>query len=373
MKHRNADRSPLTIRGGSSSGGVSGAGSGSGGGTSSGRPAGGESGDGAGAGSGAGTGDKPKDKAPKKPWTAPEEPPTAKGVTLTGVDDGSVDAEDVIHAEASGFKPNETGIRVVVYSTPLVLSTSVKANGHGVAKWSGRLPKDIGLGKHTITFQGSVNRGISFVVTGTPSDGECVQSGCAPAAGSVTKAAASAEEDGVGALTWIIVASMIVLALVGAAVAMLSGRRRRDREWDEPSYAQAPPRYPSDPRQASGPYPAHPRQPQRHPQHPAQHPGQYPAQHQPQPPRHETELPRRLPDAQPSIQRQPNRRQPAPQHAAPQHAAPQHAAPQHAARQQQPPQQPVPQPTHRQPRPPESFDPPSQRAQAYEGQRVAGR
>ncbi|MFD7077732.1 hypothetical protein ACFV9G_26215 [Nocardioides sp. NPDC059952] len=345
------------------SGSGSGSGSGTGGGTSSGRPAGGESGDGAGAGSG----DKPKDKAPKKPWTAPEEPPTAKGVTLTGVDDGSVDAEDVIHAEASGFKPNETGIRVVVYSTPLVLSTSVKANGHGVAKWSGRLPKDIGLGKHTITFQGSVNRGISFVVTGTPSDGECVQSGCAPAAGAVKKAA-SAEEGGVGALTWIIVASMIVLALVGAAVAMLSGRRRRDREWDEPSYAQAPPRYQSDPRQASGPYPAHPRQPQRQPQHSAQHPAQY----QPQPPRHETELPRRLPEAQPSIQRQPNRRQPAPQH-----AAPQHAAPQHAARQQQLPQQPVPQPvpqpTHRQPRPPESFAPPSQRAQAYEGQRVAGR
>ncbi|HEY9395737.1 MAG TPA: hypothetical protein VIP58_16420, partial [Nocardioides sp.] len=176
---------PSTGTGSSDGSGSGSGGAGGGGGTSSGRTTGGDSGDGAGAGSG----EKPTKKASKKPWTAPEEPPTAKGLNLTGIDDASVDAEDVIRAEASGFKPNETGIRVVVYSTPLVLSTSVKANGHGVAKWSGRLPKDIGLGKHTLTFQGSVNRGISFVVTGTPSDGECVQSGCAPKTEAVKLAA----------------------------------------------------------------------------------------------------------------------------------------------------------------------------------------
>ncbi|MFD4325223.1 hypothetical protein ACFWQC_11355 [Nocardioides sp. NPDC058538] len=353
--------------GGSGSG--SGTGTGSGGGTSSGRPAGGDSGEGAGAGSG----EKPTKKASKEPWTAPEEPPTAKGLSLTGVDDASVDAEDVIHAQASGFKPNETGIRVVVYSTPLVLSTSVKANGRGIAKWSGRLPKDIGLGKHTLTFQGSVNRGISFVVTGTPSDGECAQSGCAPKTEAV-KLAAPAEEGGVGLLTWIIVASMIVLALVASAVAMLSGRRKREQEWDEPGYAQAP-RYPADPRQASGPYPAHPRQQ---------------PQSRPEPP-----LPRRLPEGQEPIRRQPGPRQPGPRQPDPRQAVPrqavprqpvphqpvphqpshrqpgpQHLEPQHAAPQQQP--------AYRQPRPPESFAPPSQRGQAYdspayEGQRVAGR
>lgn len=327
---------------GSSDGSGSGTG-GAGGGTSSGRPSGGDSGDGADAGSG----EKPKKKASKKPWTAPEEPPTAKGLSLTGIDDASVDAEDVIRAEASGFKPNETGIRVVVYSTPLVLSTSVKANGHGVAKWSGRLPKDIGLGKHTLTFQGSVNRGISFVVTGTPSDGECVQSGCAPKTEAV-KLAAPAEEGGVGPLTWIIAASMIILALVASAVAMLSGRRRRDREWDEPSYAQAP-RYPSDPRQASGPYPVPPRQQ---------------LQSRPEPP-----LPRRLPEDQQPIRRQPGPRQPDPRQPSHRQPVPQHLEPQHAA---------PPQPAHRQPRPPESFAPPSQRGQAYdsptyEGQRVARR
>ncbi|MFE4001977.1 hypothetical protein ACFX43_24655 [Nocardioides sp. YIM B13467] len=323
-----------------------GTGAGTGGGTSSGRPADGDSGDGAGDDSG--SGEKPTKKASKKPWTAPEEPPTAKGLSLTGIDDASVDAEDVIHAKASGFKPNETGIRVVVYSTPLVLSTSVKANGRGVAKWSGRLPKDIGLGKHTLTFQGSVNRGISFVVTGTPSDGECVQSGCAPKTEAV-KLAAPAEESGVGSLTWIIVASMIVLALVASAVAMLSGRRRREREWDEPSYAQAP-RLPADPRQASGPYPAHPRQlPQSRPESP---------------------LPRRLPEGQEPIRRQPGPRQPVPRQPSHRQPGPQHLEPQHAAPHQQP--------AHRQPRPPESFAPPGQRGQAYdspnyEGQRVAGR
>jgi len=339
---------------GSSDGSGTGSGTGSGGGTSSGRTTGGDSGDGAGAGSG----EKPTKKASKKPWTAPEEPPTVKGLNLTGIDDASVDAEDVIHAEASGFKPNETGIRVVVYSTPLVLSTSVKANGHGVAKWSGRLPKDIGLGKHTLTFQGSVNRGISFVVTGTPSDGECVQSDCAPKTEGV-KLAAPAEEGGVGPLTWIIVASMIVLALVAGAVAMLSGRRKREQEWDEPGYAQAP-RYPADPRQASGPYPAHPRQqPQSRPEPPLPRrlpEGQEPIRRQPGP----RQPGPRQPDPRQPVPRQPSHRQPGPQHLEPQHAAPQL------------------QPAHRQPRPPESFAPPSQRGQAYdsptyEGQRVAGR
>ncbi|OIJ26137.1 hypothetical protein [Nocardioides luteus] len=352
------------------SGSGSGSGSGAGDGTSSGRPATGDSGDG----TGAGSDEKPRKRASKKPWTAPEEPPTVKGITLTGLDDVSVDADDVIHAQASGFRPHETGIRVVVYSTPLVLSTSVKANGSGVAKWSGRLPKDIGLGKHTLTFQGSVNRGIRFLVTGTPSDGECVQSGCAPPTGAVKKAAA-ADESGVGPLTWIIVATMILLALVAGAVAMLSGRRKRDPEWDEPGYAQAPPRYPADPRHASGPHPAYPRQPQLQPQHLGQHQG---------PPRHETPLPRRLPaDQLPSPRqsgprqsgprqpgprqpdpRQPDPRQPVPRQPSHRQAAPQHRDPQHAA--------PV-QPAHPQPRPPESFAPPSQRDQAYQGQRVAGR
>lgn len=377
-------------------------GSGGSGGTSSGRSTGGTGGTGEAGGDGDGAGEEPKAKKSKKPWSAPEEPPTVKGLELTGIDDASVDADDVIHAQASGFKPNETGIKVVVYSTPLVLSTDIKANGHGVAKWSGRLPKDIGLGKHTLTFQGSVDRGIRFVVTGTPSDGECVQSGCAPATGAVKKQAA-AESGGVGGLTWIIVATMIVLALVASAVALLAGRRRREQdwEWDEPSRAQAP-RYPSDPRQASGPYPAaSPRQPQAQIQ--AQHlqaqqrPGQ-PMQGQPMQGQHLQRQPQPEPPLarrggheprpgrreqprsdrrEPQVQAQPQSQQPPRRRAAAQQEPPVQRRPGRRAAAQPAPQpvaqQAPQQPAHRQPRPPESFAPPSERPQAYAGQRVAGR
>ncbi|MEI7058505.1 hypothetical protein WBG06_21950 [Nocardioides sp. CCNWLW239] len=356
----------------SGSGAGSGSGSGSGSDTSPGRTTDGDSN------AGSGAGEKPRKKASEKPWTAPEEPPTAKGLELTGLGEAAVDADEVIHARASGFKPHETGIKVVVYSTPLVLSTDVKANGRGVAKWSGRLPKDIGLGKHTLTFQGSVNRGIRFVVTGTPSDGECVQSGCAPATAAIKKSA-PAEEGGVGPLTWIIVATMIVLALAASAIALMSGRRKRDREWDDPAGAQARPRYPSDPYYASEPYPTRQppiRQPQPRDETPLPRrlpPGQQPAQHLDQQPAQHLQSPRQRDQRQPGP-RQPSHRQPVPQPVASQPAAP-------------------PQPAHRQPRPPESFAPPSQRSpafndqvyndqvyneQAYEdrpyvGQRIAGR
>lgn len=331
---------------GSESGSGSGSGSGTGGGTSSGRATDGDSADRAGADR------KPKKKASEKPWSAPEEPPTTKGLDLTGLGEASVDADDVVHAQASGFKPHEPGIKVVVYSTPLVLSTDVKANGRGIAKWSGRLPKDIGLGEHTLTFQGSVDRGIRFVVTGTPSDGECVESGCAPATAAVEKAAPSGDGGGVGMLTWIIVATMIVLALAASAVALLAGRRKRDQEWDDPSFVQAPPRYPPDPRQAAEHYPVHPnRQPwpqaqaQARPRGEAPLPRRLSADQQP---------PQRMQQPRPPEPRQPSRRQPTPQRLDPQSAA-------------------VQQPVHHQPRPPESFAPPSERGQAYEGQRVARR
>lgn len=351
------------------SGSGSGSGQGAGSGTSPGRATDG------GSSAGPGAAEKPEKKASEKPWSAPEEPPTTKGLELTGLGEAAVDADEVIRAEASGFKPHETGIKVVVYSTPLVLSTDVKANGRGVARWSGRLPKDIGLGKHTLTFQGSVDRGIRFVVTGTPSDGECVQNGCAPATAAVEKSAPT-DDGGAGPLTWIIVATMIVLGLAASAVVLMYGRHKRDREWDEPASAPVRPHYPPEPHYLSEPYPTR-RPPTGRPQ-----------------PRDEIPLPRRLPqDQQPgqplqsprqagprqADQRQPGVRQASHRQPVPQHMAPQPAAP--------------PQSTHRRPRPPESFAPPSQRSQArndqtrndqayddqayedrpYVGQRIAGR
>lgn len=291
-----------------------------------------------------------KKKAPRKPWSAPDEPPTVTGLELTGIGKASVDADGVLHARASGFTPNEAHIKVVVYSSPVVLSTDITANGRGVATWSGRLPKEIGLGRHTLTFQGSVDRGISFIVTGTPNDGECAQDDCAPAAtSSVEPSTPVSEDDGIGALTWIIVATMILLGLVASAVAMLSGHRERDQDWDAPVGSPGPPRYPPNPRRPAEHAPVRPQHQQ--PRRPMRQ----------DPPRDEVPLPRRLPPGE--QQRTPDPREPAPRPAGHRRGGPQHLEPAPAA---------PPQPTHRQRRPPESFAPPSQRG-AYEGQRVAGR
>jgi len=60
---------------------------------------------------------------------------------------------------AEGFAANESGILVVIYSTPTVLARDVTADAAGRVTWSGGLP--IGLtGEHTLAFQGSVDRGI---------------------------------------------------------------------------------------------------------------------------------------------------------------------------------------------------------------------
>ena len=60
---------------------------------------------------------------------------------------------------AEGFEPHETGILVVVYSTPTVLATDATADADGVVTWTGPLPAGL-TGEHTVTFQGSVDRGI---------------------------------------------------------------------------------------------------------------------------------------------------------------------------------------------------------------------
>ncbi|MFT4030496.1 MAG: HtaA domain-containing protein [Protaetiibacter sp.] len=81
-------------------------------------------------------------------------PPATTGITTSGelVEGGE------ITAEADGFQPNETGILVVVYSTPIVLADDLVADANGRASWTGTLP--LGLtGEHTLTFQGTVDRG----------------------------------------------------------------------------------------------------------------------------------------------------------------------------------------------------------------------
>ncbi len=90
-------------------------------------------------------------------WTPPATPPATTGLTVTQDD---VRAGDEIEVSGSGFTPNESGIRVVLYSAPMVLADNVTADATGKATWKGTIPATIEPGEHTLTFQGSVDRGI---------------------------------------------------------------------------------------------------------------------------------------------------------------------------------------------------------------------
>lgn len=95
---------------------------------------------------------------PKKN-TADATAPSATGITVEGAD--TLTAGDELTATADGFEPNEKGILVVVYSDPVVLADDATADAAGVVSWTGKLPAAL-AGKHTLTFQGSVDRGISL-------------------------------------------------------------------------------------------------------------------------------------------------------------------------------------------------------------------
>lgn len=86
-------------------------------------------------------------------WTAPETPPATEGI------EGELGEDGTFTGTAGGFQPNEPGIRVVIYSTPVVLASDLVADANGVVTWTGTLPATL-TGKHTLTFQGSVSRGI---------------------------------------------------------------------------------------------------------------------------------------------------------------------------------------------------------------------
>ncbi len=90
-------------------------------------------------------------------WTAPTSPPATTGLL---VKQDEVNAGDEIAVSGEGFAPNETGIRVVLHSTPTILAQDVTADGAGKATWQGVIPATVEPGKHTLTFQGSVSRGV---------------------------------------------------------------------------------------------------------------------------------------------------------------------------------------------------------------------
>ncbi|WP_427870664.1 HtaA domain-containing protein [Leucobacter luti] len=95
--------------------------------------------------------------ATKKKREPAASPPATTGITvLTPAE--KITAGGRIELEASGFDKEDTGVLVVLYSDPVVLDREASADKSGKVTWSGSLPKDMS-GKHTITFQGSVNAG----------------------------------------------------------------------------------------------------------------------------------------------------------------------------------------------------------------------
>ncbi|WP_188511583.1 HtaA domain-containing protein [Conyzicola nivalis] len=97
----------------------------------------------------------------KAPNTAAPTPPATTGIEVA--QGTTLNAGDEVTITASGFRPNETGILVVIYSTPMVLDTNATADASGVVTWTGRLPAGLS-GVHTLTLQGSVDRGVELTI-----------------------------------------------------------------------------------------------------------------------------------------------------------------------------------------------------------------
>jgi hypothetical protein len=96
-------------------------------------------------------------------------PPATTGISASGT--GFVEGGEYTFT-AEGFQPNESGVLVVVYSTPTLLAADARADAAGIVTWSGTLPPGLS-GQHTLTFQGSVDRGLVLEIA------PAAQVGCA--------------------------------------------------------------------------------------------------------------------------------------------------------------------------------------------------
>ena len=101
-----------------------------------------------------------------KPSASAVTPPATTGIELDG---DAVEGGEVT-AEADGFEPNETGILAVIYSEPTLLADNLTADATGAVNWTGRLPEGL-TGEHTLTFQGSVDRGVVLTIAEAESVG----------------------------------------------------------------------------------------------------------------------------------------------------------------------------------------------------------
>ncbi|UOE27511.1 HtaA domain-containing protein [Agromyces soli] len=94
----------------------------------------------------------------------PLTPPATTGIQLAPAVLADLVAGKPVTISVDGFEPNETGIMVVVYSTPTVLAENLTADANGVVTWTGSLPAGLEPGQHTLTFQGSISKGVVFTV-----------------------------------------------------------------------------------------------------------------------------------------------------------------------------------------------------------------
>lgn len=99
-------------------------------------------------------------------WTPPADPPATSGLSIAADLVDRIRSGTEITATGEGFEPNETDIKVVLYSDPVILETRLTADADGRATWTGLIPVDTEPGLHTLTFQGSVSRGIPITVRG---------------------------------------------------------------------------------------------------------------------------------------------------------------------------------------------------------------
>ncbi|WP_458040272.1 MULTISPECIES: HtaA domain-containing protein [Bacteria] len=106
--------------------------------------------------------------------TIPTTPPATTGIVLDADTLAALSSGAAVTVQADGFAAGETGIAVVVYSTPTVLATNLVADASGVATWTGSLPATLPDGEHTLTFQGSVSRGVAFTLARAEALGACV-------------------------------------------------------------------------------------------------------------------------------------------------------------------------------------------------------
>lgn len=103
-----------------------------------------------------------------KVFVPPATAPAKTGIKLSATAANALSSGRQATITVDGFQPNETGIAVVVYSTPTVLATDLTANENGEVTWTGSLPENL-KGKHTLTVQGSISKGIELTVVGKTS------------------------------------------------------------------------------------------------------------------------------------------------------------------------------------------------------------